>query len=88
MLVTADHGNGEEVSNLETGKMDKEHSTNPVPLLIIGNEYHGQAGPGGDPPQGDLSLMQPVGMLADVAPTVLRILKIDQPPEMTGRPLI
>lgn len=88
LLMTADHGNAEEVKNLQTGEKDKEHSTNPVPLLIIGEEYRGQAGPSGDPPNGDLSLVPPVGMLADVAPTVLKILGIERPPEMTGRPLI
>ncbi len=88
LLITADHGNAEEVKNLQTGDMDKEHSTNPVPFLIVGEKYRGEAGPAGDPIDGDLSLMPPVGMLADVAPTVLSILGIDQPPEMTGRPLI
>ncbi len=88
MLVTADHGNAEEVINLQTGEMDKEHSTNPVPLLIIGNQYRGQAGPAGDPLEGDLSLMQPVGVLADIAPTLLKIAGVEQPPEMTGRALI
>ncbi|PIY92478.1 MAG: 2,3-bisphosphoglycerate-independent phosphoglycerate mutase [Candidatus Magasanikbacteria bacterium CG_4_9_14_0_2_um_filter_42_11] len=88
LLITADHGNGEEVINLETGDMDKEHSTNPVPFYIISNEYRGKAGPAGDPPEGDLSLMHPVGMLADVAPTMLKLLGVDQPPEMTGRSLM
>jgi 2,3-bisphosphoglycerate-independent phosphoglycerate mutase len=88
LLITADHGNAEEVKNLQTGDMDKEHSTNPVPFVIVGEKYRGEAGPAGDPIDGDLSLMPPVGMLADVAPTVLSILGIDQPPEMTGRPLI
>ncbi|OIO19692.1 MAG: 2,3-bisphosphoglycerate-independent phosphoglycerate mutase [Candidatus Magasanikbacteria bacterium CG_4_9_14_0_2_um_filter_41_10] len=88
LLITADHGNAEEVINLETGDMDKEHSTNPVPFYIIGNEYRGKAGPAGDPPEGDLSLMHPVGMLADVAPTMLKLLGVEQPPEMTGRALM
>ncbi len=88
LLITADHGNGEEVSNLETGDKDKEHSNNPVPFLIIGEQFRGQAGPAGDPPDGDLSLMHPVGMLADVAPTVLSLLGIEQPSEMTGRTLM
>lgn len=88
VLITADHGNGEEVSNLETGDMDKEHSTNPVPFFIINQALRGQAGPAGDPPEGDLSLTPPVGMLADVAPTMLALMGIDQPPEMTGRPLM
>ncbi len=87
-LITSDHGNAEEIVNLQTGEMDKEHSSNPVPLIIISNQLRGQAGPAGDPPEGDLSLMQPVGVLADIAPTVLKIAGVDQPPEMTGRALI
>lgn len=88
LLVTADHGNAEELLNLQTNERDKEHSTNPVPLWVIGEAYHGQAGPAGDPPDGDLSLLQPVGMLADVAPTVLDILGVKVPKEMTGRSLV
>lgn len=88
LLITADHGNAEEVKNVDTGEKDKEHSINPVPLHIISNEYLGKAGPAGDPPEGDLSLMHPVAMLADVAPTILKLLGVEQPEEMTGRPLI
>ncbi len=88
VVVTADHGNAEEVINLQTGDIDKEHSTNPVPLYIISGDLMGQAGPSGDPPEGDLSLMQPVGMLSDVAPTILKLMGLDQPPEMTGSSLI
>ena len=88
VLMTADHGNAEELINLQTNEMDKEHSVNPVPCLIIGEDFKGEAGPGGDAPEGDLSLLTPVGVLADVAPTILKLLGIDQPPEMTGAPLI
>lgn len=88
MLITADHGNAEEMTNLQTGVIDKEHSTNPVPLIIVGKDFIGQAGPAGDAPEGDLSLIQPVGVLADVAPTVLKLLGVPQPEEMTGRALI
>ena len=88
VVITADHGNAEELVNLQTGEVDKEHSNNPVPLLIIGREWEGQKGVGGDPLGGDLSLIQPVGLLSDVAPTILKIMGISQPPEMTGRPLI
>lgn len=87
-IITADHGNAEEVLNLQTDEIDKEHSTNPVPLFIVAKDFIGQAGPGGDPPEGDLSLMPPVGILADVAPTILKLLSIPQPEEMTGQPLI
>jgi 2,3-bisphosphoglycerate-independent phosphoglycerate mutase len=88
LMITADHGNAEEIKNLQTGERDKEHSTNPVPCIIIGKQFRGQAGLAGDPPDGDLSLLRPVGMLADVAPTILRLLQIPLPEEMTGRPLL
>jgi len=88
LVITADHGNAEEIFNLQTGGMDKEHSTNPVPLYIVSNDLFGQAGPGGDPPEGDLSLLSPVGMLADVAPTILALLGLPQPEEMNGRSLV
>jgi 2,3-bisphosphoglycerate-independent phosphoglycerate mutase len=87
-LVTADHGNAEEVKNLMTGDMDKEHSTNPVPFLIIGKQFEGMRAPIGDVVGGDLSMTTPVGMLADVAPTVLKLMELPQPVEMTGKPLI
>lgn len=88
VIITADHGNGEEVLNLQTGELDKEHSTNPVPFLVIGEQWRGQASPSGEVIGGDLSLMPPVGMLADTAPTVLKLLGVPQPKEMTGSPLI
>lgn len=87
-IITADHGNAEEEMNLQTGEIDKEHSNNPVPLIIIGKDFLGQAGPGGDAPEGDLSLKPPTGVLADVAPTVLSLLGVDKPDEMTGESLI
>lgn len=88
VVITADHGNGEEVLNLQTGDKDKEHSTNPVPLIVVGERWRGQSAPSGEVIGGDLSLLPPVGMLADVAPTVLRIMDVPQPPEMTGSPLV
>ncbi|HRY36523.1 MAG TPA: 2,3-bisphosphoglycerate-independent phosphoglycerate mutase [Candidatus Magasanikbacteria bacterium] len=88
LVITSDHGNAEEIFNLQTGGMDKEHSTNPVPIYIVSKDLMGQAGPGGDAPEGDLSLLSPVGMLADVAPTVLRLLGLPQPEEMNGRSLV
>ncbi len=87
-LITADHGNAEEVKNLVTGEIDKEHSTNPVPLVIIGKQFEGMRAPVGDVVGGDLSMTTPVGMLADVAPTILKFMEIPQPPEMTGKPLL
>jgi 2,3-bisphosphoglycerate-independent phosphoglycerate mutase len=88
MVITADHGNAEELKNLRTGDIDKEHATNPVPFVIIAKQFEGQPSIAGEVPNGDLSLMSPVGMLADVAPTILTVLGIPQPELMTGQPLV
>lgn len=88
LFLTADHGNAEELKNLRTGDIDKEHATNPVPFVIAGKAYEGHTSVAGEVPDGDLSLLSPVGMLADVAPTILSVLNIPQPPEMTGAPLL
>ncbi len=88
VFITADHGNAEELKNLRTGEMDKEHATNPVPFLIIGKQFEGQPSIAGEVPDGDLSLMSPIGMLADVAPTILAVMGIPQPELMTGQSLV
>jgi len=89
VLITADHGNAEELLNLQTGKIDKEHSTNPVPFIIVGRDFEGQSAvpaEAGSAP--DLTVLPPVGVLGDVAPTILKIMGLPQPAEMTGKPLI
>lgn len=88
VFITADHGNAEEVANLKTGEIDKEHSTNPVPFFMISNDLEGRSGISGDIPNGDLSLVQPIGTLADVAPTMLRAMGIEKPEDMTGTSLL
>lgn len=88
MLITADHGNAEEVRNLQTQDIDKEHSTNPVPMWIVGASFEGKAGVSGDVPHHDLALLPPCGLLADVAPTFLAMLGVDKPDEMTGKSLL
>lgn len=88
VVITADHGNAEELKNLQTGKMDKEHSTNPVPCIIVGTQYEGQAGPQMEAVGGDLSLIAPVGTLSDIAPTVLKLMGLKKAKEMTGVPLV
>ena len=88
VVITADHGNAEEVKNLITGDMDKEHSTNPVPFIVASKSLEGIRAPSGDVIGGDLSLNTPVGMLADVAPTILKLLEITPPSIMTGQSLI
>jgi len=87
ILITADHGNAESMYDLQTGVIDKEHTNSPVPLFIIGQQYAGKSvlsGVSGT----DLSHVTPVGVLADVAPTILKIAGLKKPPEMTGSSLI
>jgi 2,3-bisphosphoglycerate-independent phosphoglycerate mutase len=73
MLVFADHGNCETMVDPETGGPHTAHTTNPVPLILVG-------GPAG-------ARLRP-GRLADVAPTALALMGLPAPPEMTGRNLL
>ena len=75
-IITADHGNVEEMINLQTGEIDTEHSRNPVPFIITGQNYYGKPN------------VLPTGILADVAPTILKLLNLNIPGEMSGRSLI
>lgn len=73
VLIVADHGNAEEMKNLKTGEVDTEHNANAVPCILI---------------RGGLKVkkMQD-GVLADVAPTIIKMVGGTQPKEMTGKPL-
>ncbi|MCW1930614.1 MAG: 2,3-bisphosphoglycerate-independent phosphoglycerate mutase [Candidatus Kerfeldbacteria bacterium] len=88
LVVTADHGNAEEMINLQTGEIDKEHSTNPVPCIMANSLLASQRSLWPPVLDGNLSSLQPVGVLSDVAPTVLQLLGIQPPSEMTSRSLI
>ena len=72
VLVTADHGNCEMMIDPTTGGVHTAHTTNPVPFVAVG---------AGDAP------LRAGGALCDVGPTVLRLLGIEPPDEMTGRDL-
>lgn len=88
LLITADHGNAEEKFDPLTGEMSKVHTTNPVPFFIIGERWSQLKPFWPQVPHNDLSQLRPVGVLADVAPTVLRLLGLPVPEEMTARSLI
>lgn len=75
LMVTADHGNAEELVNLRDNLPDTEHSTNPVPLILVSKVLKEQK----------IELRE--GVLADVAPTILKYLGIEKPIEMTGQAL-
>ena len=73
LIITADHGNAEQMIDLKTGEPHTAHTTNLVPLILI-SEKEG------------LKLKQ--GKLADLAPTILELMNIEKPEEMTGESLI
>lgn len=85
VFIVGDHGNAEEMINLVTNKIDKEHNHYPVPFIVAANKFSGQMNPD---LKDDLSLVNPVGILADVTPTILNVLGVPQLPEMTGASLL
>jgi len=74
VLIVADHGNAEEMINEKTKEVMTQHTLNPVPCIFIRKNTKG------------VKLKN--GILADVAPTVLKIMNVEKPQEMTGRSLI
>ena len=85
-VITADHGNAEEMINPSTGEMNKEHSTNPVPFVIVSDISKSQ--------NSNKQIYKvkktpiPTGLLSDIAPTVLKLMDLPKPKEMTGDSLI
>lgn len=75
-LITADHGNVEEMIDLNTGAIDTKHSTNDVPFILVGNQFK----------KSNINLSN--GILADIAPTILKLLNIEQPVSMLGKSLL
>ena len=73
MLITADHGNAEQMIDYKTGEPHTAHTTNPVPLILVTENS-------------DLKIKS--GKLADLAPTILELLNIEKPTEMTGESIL
>ncbi len=71
-LITADHGNAEQMTNEETGQAHTAHTSLPVPLIYVGREATALEG----------------GKLSDLAPTMLTLMGMEIPAEMTGKPLM
>jgi 2,3-bisphosphoglycerate-independent phosphoglycerate mutase len=71
-LITADHGNAEKMADAATGQAHTAHTSEPVPLLYIGRKAETQVKD---------------GVLSDLAPTLLTLMDLPIPDEMTGRPI-
>ena len=74
-LITADHGNVDEINNLKTGNPNTQHSLNPVPCIIVDNNRNWR-------------ISNNKGGLSNISPTILKIMGIDKPKEMTSDSLI
>ena len=71
-LITADHGNAEQMTNPVTGQAHTAHTSEPVPFIYVGRDAQPHAGKA----------------LSDVAPTILHLIGMEQPKEMTGTPIM
>jgi 2,3-bisphosphoglycerate-independent phosphoglycerate mutase len=74
IMITADHGNAEEMYNQEINQPHTAHTLNPVPFLLFSEKYK--------------KINHQTGLLSDVAPTILKIFGIPIPKEMTGKPFV
>ena len=72
MLITADHGNAEKMRDADSGEPHTAHTLGPVPLIYMGRS----------------ATLAKEGSLADIAPSMLRLMELEQPREMTGTPLV
>ena len=74
LFICADHGNAEQLIDYETGEPFTAHTTNPVPFILVNADPSYQLREG--------------GCLADIAPTLIELMGMEQPKEMTGRSLL
>ncbi len=79
VIITADHGNCDEMIDFATGKPNKEHTLNPVPFIYCDLKYKGRY-----ISKDELFNSEPVGILADIAPTISQSLGIEKSAEMSG----
>ena len=75
VMITADHGNSEQMIDPQTGGAFTAHTTNPVPFILVSDELKGAE-------------LRSDGILADIAPTMLELLGLEKPAEMTGSSMI
>ena len=74
MLITADHGNAEQMIDPTTGGPHTAHTTNPVPFIVVSENAQ-------------QFTLKPNGSLRDISPTILGMLNLSEPAEMTGKDL-
>ena len=84
MIITADHGNAESLTYQLTGESETKHNDNPVPFYLVGKDFERRRY------EKDVAstMGQAKGLLADIAPTILELMGIEKPAEMTGESLL
>ncbi|HVO28652.1 MAG TPA: 2,3-bisphosphoglycerate-independent phosphoglycerate mutase [Candidatus Paceibacterota bacterium] len=83
VVITSDHGNIEEMISPITGLPESQHDASPVPFHVVAQELKGKVFINADSYE-----LETLGSLADVAPTILELMGIGKPPEMTGRSIL
>lgn len=86
LITTGDHGNAEQKIHPVSGEPITEHTINPVPFYLIGAEY--ELGEERTAEEIRAKKKETGGILTDIAPTILELMKIPKPPEMTGKSLL
>ena len=82
LIITSDHGNAEVLLDLKTGEPETKHNPSPVPFYLVGKQFRKPID--GNP----LAALPVMGILSDVAPTILELMNIPKPSEMTGQSLL
>ena len=82
LIITSDHGNAEVLMDLKTGEAETKHDANPVPFCLVSEEYKKSSA------RNIFSALPVIGILSDIAPTVLELMDIPKPSEMTGQSLL
>ncbi|TRZ64347.1 MAG: 2,3-bisphosphoglycerate-independent phosphoglycerate mutase [Spirochaetia bacterium] len=84
LIITSDHGNMEKVVDEKTGNIETKHNASPVPIYLVAKKFMR--------PRTEEEILRSkkenIGILADVAPTILELMNIPQPAEMTGQSLL
>lgn len=88
VLITSSHGNAEEAIEMKTETNNKKDTANPVPFLIVGQPFEGKTFGFKEAAGSDLALVEPGGSLLDIMPTILKIMELPIPDNLSGQALI
>lgn len=91
LIISSDHGKAEQMISIDSDDFNKEHTTNPVPFIYLNNKILSDNTNFIESSKSEkikFANQKPIGLLADIAPTILKLLNLQQPSEMTGQNLL